>query len=309
MLRGGSVRRVARDAGEMWIVFALAAAVGSAGTSFALKRAVEHAGAVVSTVIFRVCAGLLLLALVMATGGWPHLPPAYWRALAMVLIPEVLGMLCLTLALRAGDLSLVQPLLGLIPPLVMLGGWLVLDEVPTAPAAAGVALVTAGVYCIGLRPGASLLEPLRALGRDRAAWLAVGAAVAWTVTTLIHKLGIAAVGPFPWGVTLAAGSGLMLAAALPFIARRGGGVAMPDRWLPWGGWVALAAATFALQQAGLYTAMRMAHAGYVIAISSTGLLIATGLGIILLNERGAARHRFAGAGLVSAGAAMIAVFG
>lgn len=293
----------------MWIVFALAAAVGSAGTSFALKRAVEHAGAVVSTVIFRVCAGLLLLALVMATGGWPQLPPAYWRALAFVLIPEVLGMLCLTLALRAGDLSLVQPLMGLIPPLVMLGGWLWLDERPTAPAVAGVALVTAGVYCIGLRPGASLLEPLRALGRERAAWFAVGAAVAWTVTTLIHKFGIAAVGPFPWGVTLAVASGLVLAVALPFIARRGGGVAMPHRWLPWGGYVALAAFTFALQQAGLYTAMRMAHAGYVIAISSTGLLIATGLGILLLDERGAAGHRLSGAVLVSAGAAMIAVFG
>lgn len=293
----------------MWIVFALCAAVGSAGTSFALKRSVEHAGAVVSTVVFRILAGLLLLALVMATGGWPHLPPAYWRALGMVLVPEVLGMVCLTLALRSGDLSLVQPLLGLLPPLVMLGGWAFLGEVPSAQAAAGVALVTAGVYCIGLRPGASLLEPLRALGRERAAWLAVAAAVAWTVTTLVHKLGIAAVGPFPWGVTLAVGSGLLLAPVLPLLARRTGSVALPGRWLPWGGYVALAAFTFALQQAGLYTAMRMAHAGYVIAISSTGLLIATGLGIILLNERGAARHRFAGAALVTAGAVLIALFG
>ena len=48
----------------MWIVFALAAALGSAGTSFALKRTVEHAGAVVSTVTFRILAGLLLLCVV-----------------------------------------------------------------------------------------------------------------------------------------------------------------------------------------------------------------------------------------------------
>jgi drug/metabolite transporter (DMT)-like permease len=293
----------------MWIVFALAAACGSAGTSFALKRAVEHAGAVVSTVTFRLGAGVLLLCLVMASGGWPAPTPEYWRAAGLILVPEVLGMLCLTLALRAGDLSLVQPLLGLLPPLVMLGGWLFLGEVPSAPAAAGVGLVTVGVYCIGLRPRASLLEPLRALARERASWFAVAAAVAWSVTTLIHKRGIAAVGPFPWGVTLALGSGLLLAVAMPVMARRTGGVALPVRWLPWGGYVAVAAAAFALQQAGLYLALRHAHAGYVIAISSTGLLIATALGIILLNERGAARHRFAGALLVSAGAVLIALFG
>jgi uncharacterized membrane protein len=293
----------------MWIVFALAAALGSAGTSFALKRTVEHAGAVVSTVTFRILAGLLLLCVVAVTGGWPALTPEYWRAAAWVLVPEVLGMLCLTLALRAGDLSLVQPLLGLLPPLVMLGGWLFLDEVPTAPAAAGVVLVTAGVYCIGLRPGASALEPLRALARERASWFAIGAAVAWSITTLIHKFGIAAVGPFPWGVTLAIGSGLLLGAALPVMGRRTGGVALPVRWFPWGGYVAVAAIAFALQQSGLYLAMRMAQAGYVIAISSTGLLIATGLGIVLLNERGAAGHRLAGAVLVSAGAVLIALFG
>jgi drug/metabolite transporter (DMT)-like permease len=141
----------------MWIVCALAAALGSAGTSFALKRSVEHAGAVVSTVTFRILAGLLLLCVVALTGGWPAMPPEYWRAAGWVLVPEVLGMLCLTLALRHGDLSLVQPLLGLLPPLVMLGGWLFLGEVPTTPAAAGVVLVTVGVYCIGLRPGASAL--------------------------------------------------------------------------------------------------------------------------------------------------------
>ncbi|HYR07193.1 MAG TPA: EamA family transporter [Longimicrobium sp.] len=293
----------------MWILFALAAALGSAGTSFALKRSVEHAGAVISTVTFRILAGLLLLCVVAVTGGWPAMPPAYWRAAGLVLVPEVLGMLCLTLALRAGDLSLVQPLLGLIPPLVMLGGWAFLDQVPTAPAAAGVVLVTIGVYCIGLRPGASALEPLRALARERASWYAIGAALAWSVTTLIHKVGIDAVGPFPWGVTLALGSGLLLGAALPVMGRRTGGVALPVRWWPWGGYVAVAAVAFALQQAGLYLAMRMTLAGYVMAISSIAVLIAAGLGIVLLNERGAAAHRLAGALLVSAGAVLIALFG
>ncbi len=294
----------------MWIVFALAAAFGSAWTSFGLKRAVEHAGAVVSTVAFRILAGLLLLCAVAATGGWPAPTPEYWRAAGWVLVPEVLGMLCLTLALRTGDLSLVQPLMGLLPPMVMLGGWLFLGEVPTAPAAAGIVLVTAGVYCIGLRPGLSALEPLRALARERASWYAVAAAVAWSITSLMHKTGIAAVGPFPWGVTLALGSALLLAAVLPVLAWRTGAVGLPRTGaLPWAGFVLLAGTAFALQQTGLYLSLRLAHTGYVIAITSTGLLIATGLGIVFLGERTAARYRIAGALLVSTGAALIAVFG
>lgn len=293
----------------MWVLLALAAAVGGAGTSFALKQAVSHGGAVVSTVAVRMVAGCLLLALVASVGGWPDAPPAYWRAAAMVIVPEVMGTVFLTLALRGGELSQVQPLSGLLPPLVMLGGIAFLGEVPTAAAAAGVALVAAGVYCVGLRPGASALEPLRALARSRASWYAVASACAWSVTTLIHKQGIAAVGPFPWGVTLAFGSALGVAAALPFLARRGGGVGLPERSGPWTAFVALAGVSFAVQQVGLHLALGVTQAGYVVAVTATSILMGTALGIVVLGERAAARTRAAGALLVSAGAAMIALFG
>jgi drug/metabolite transporter (DMT)-like permease len=288
----------------MWILCALVSAVGAAGTSFSLKRAVEHGGAVVSTVAARLVAAALLACVVAALGAMPTLPAEYWRAAALVLVPEVLGTLFLTLALRAGDLSVVQPLLGLLPPLVMAGGVVFLGEVPTPEAAMGALLVTAGVYCVGLAPGARPLDPLRALARDRAAWFAVACAVSWSAATLVHKRGIAAVGPFPWGVTLALGPALVLAASLPFLPRS---PAPPGA--PWARLVVLAGASFALQQTGLHLAFGMAQTGYVIAVSATGILISSALGIWVLRERAAPRTRFAGALLVSAGAGLVAVFG
>ena len=293
----------------MWILFALSSAICSAGVSFSLKRAVEHGGAVVSTVAFRAIAGLLLFAAMAMAGSWPALTPEYWRAVGMVMVPEVLGMLFLTLALRAGELSMVQPLSGLLPPLVMIGGFLFLGEVPSLPAAAGVALVTAGVYCIGLRPGASALEPIRALARSRASWLMVASVAAWSLATLVHRVGVQAVGALPWAVTLAAGSALALSAAIPFLAWRTGEIGLPDEARPWGRAVLLAGVAYALMQAGLQTAFGMAQAGYVAAVSSTSILIATLLGIVVLRERAAARTRAAGAVLVCGGAAMIAAFG
>ena len=294
----------------MWIFLALLSSCGSAGSSLALKRAVGHGGAVVSTVAARLVAGMLLLGLVAALGAWPELSPAYWRAAAMVLVPEVLGTIFLTLALRAGDLSLVQPLLGLLPPLVMAGGVVFLDEVPTREAGVGVALVTLGVYCVGLAPGASPLQPLRALARERASWYAVASACAWSGATLVHKLGIAAVGPFPWAVTLALGTGLVLAALLPWMAWKApAGIGLPAAGTPWGRLVVLAGCCFALQQVGLHLAFRGAQTGYVIAITSTGILFATVLGIVLLRERAAVGTRLAGALLISGGAMLVALFG
>ena len=294
----------------MWIFLALISAFSSAGTSFALKRAVEHGGSIVSTAAARMVAGVLLLALVAALGVWPALTAEYWRAVALVLIPELLGTLFLTLALRAGDLSLVQPLLGLLPPLVMLGGVVFLHEVPTPTAGAGVALVTLGVYCVGLTPGGSALEPLRALGRERASWYAVASACGWSLATLVHKRGIQAVGPFPWGVTLAFGSGLSLTALLALVAWKAPAkLGLPGRATPWGWFVALAGFCFAAQQVGLHLAFRAAQTGYVMALSSTGILFATALGVLFLRERAAAGTRVAGAMLVSAGAMLVAVFG
>jgi uncharacterized membrane protein len=294
----------------MWILLTLVAAFASAGTSFSLKRAVTHGGAIVSTIAARLVAAVLLGALVLALGGMPEPGAGYWRAVGLVLVPEVLGTLFLTLALRAGDLSLVQPLLGLLPPLVMLGGVVALGEVPTWEAGMGVALVALGVYCVGLAPGGSALDPLRALSRERASWYAVASACAWSAATLVHKQGIAAVGPFPWAVTLALGTALALAAVLPLVAWSGPGrVGFPVRRVPWGLAVSLAGLTFAVQQVGIQQAFGMTQAGYVMAISSTGILVSSALGIVILRERAAVRSRVAGAVLVCGGAMLVAAFG
>ena len=71
----------------------------------------------------------------------------------------------------------------------------------------------------------------------------------------------------------------------------------------------LAGFMFAVQQMGLHVALKAAQAGYVIAVASVGILIATVLGIVMLHERAAARTRAAGAVLVTGGATLIALFG
>jgi len=292
----------------MWIAFALLAACGSAATSLMLKRAVGEGGAVVSTVAIRGLAGLLLGIGFTLLGTWPALTPKYWQTLAIVVPFEVGGMLCLTLALRSGDLSAVQPIMGLLPLLVMAGGMVFLHEVPTWLAAVGIVLVVAGLYCVGLKKGASWLEPARAFARSRANWFAVLSVLFWTVTSLMHKIGIAQVGAIPWAASLTFSSSVALACTLPLIAWRTGSIGVPARVEPWMRLVGVASLCFTTQQAGFFSAMRRAQAGYVNAVTAMSILLATAMGVLLLDEEGGA-HRIAGALLVSGGVGLIALFG
>jgi drug/metabolite transporter (DMT)-like permease len=72
--------------------------------------------------------------------------------------------------------------------------------------------------------------------------------------------------------------------------------------------VLLAGISFAVQQFGLLNALERSQAGYVLAVVSTSILIATAVGVLVLREQGGS-HRITGAMLVSSGVALIAVFG
>jgi drug/metabolite transporter (DMT)-like permease len=292
----------------MWIVLALIAAIASAGTSLLLKRAVGVAGVVVSTVTFRVVGGVLLVIATTLTGPWPDATPRFWRALAIVIPNEVGGMLCLSAALSLGDVSAVQPIMGFIPLFTMIGGALLFHEQPSALAMIGILLVVSGLYFVGLRKGSSALEPIRAFATSRASWIALLATLFWTVTSLTHKVGIAEVGPMPWATAMTLGSAVLLALALPVIARGNGGVGMPRETRPWLRLVVLTGICFAVQQFGLHNALRRSQAGYVMAVVSSSILIATAVGVLVLREQGGS-HRITGALLVSSGVALIAVFG
>jgi len=292
----------------MWIVLALLAALASAGTSLLLKRAVGQAGIVVTTVAFRAVGGVLLAIATTLAGPWPATTPTFWRAFAVVIPNEVGGMLCLSAALSLGDVSAVQPIMGFIPLLTMVGGALFFHEQPSALAMIGILLVVLGLYFVGLRKGSSALEPLRAFANSRASWIALLATLFWTVTSLTHKVGIAEVGAMPWATALTLGSAVALSVALPIVARSKGGVGLPRQTMPWLQFVVLTGICFAVQQFGLHNALRRSQAGYVMAVVSSSILIATAVGVLVLREQGGS-HRITGALLVSSGVALIAMFG
>jgi len=289
-----------------WVWFALLSATGSAGTSLLLKQAVSRGDTLISTAGFRAVSGIFIAVIVVALGAWTHPGPAYWRTLALLMVPEIGGMVCMALALREGDISRVQPIMGMLPIFVTINGALFMHEIPTLLAAGGIVLVAVGIYAVGLRRGASPLEPLRSLAGDRGSWYAVLSAVFWSVTPFLHKVGTATVGPLMWSMSVCLGSGVVLGALLPF--RRRAAVVISGTAARWATLVVATAVPFTLQAVTLQFALQRAQGGYVMAISSMSTLLATALAVVLYAEADAST-RIPGAVLVTAGAALIALGG
>ena len=292
----------------MWIWLSLLSAVGAAGSGLFLKRSLAGASAVWTTVAYRAVGGGLLLALVIGAGLMRPLGPDFGWAVALAIPFELIGTVAFTLALRDGELSLVQPLFGLLPVVVTLGAAVALGERPTAAALFGIALVGGGVYVLGLGGARGLWEPLRALAAHPAGRWAGLAVLAWSVTSVVHKVGIAASGPMPWAVVLALGSSVVLAVVAPVLPKelRAGGGRVTAAW---GVWAAAAGVFYAVQQVGLQYALEIAPAGYVIALASVSIVLGVIAGIVWLGERGARRWRLGGAGLVTLGSALVALYG
>jgi transporter family protein len=287
-----------------WVWLALLSATGSAGTSLLLKRTVARGDAVASTAGFRFVSGLLIIVIVTMFGAWRNPTPAFWRTLALLMIPEIGGMLCMALALRAGDVSRVQPILGMLPIFVTINGALFMHEIPTAIAASGIVLVAIGIYTVGLRPGGSLLEPIRSLAHDRGSWFAILSSLFWSVTPMLHKMGNVTVGPLMWAMAVSLTSGLVLGAVIPF-RRRAVPVPLASR-RDWAWLVAATAIPFTLQAVTLQFALQRAQSGYVLAVSSMSTLLATAVAIVAFGEPNAST-RIPGALLVAGGAALIAL--
>jgi uncharacterized membrane protein len=91
-------------------------------------------------------------------------------------------------ALRRSPLSLVVPLLGLVPAVTLLFAAAMLGELPTAAQGAGVALVAAGLLAIYSPPGFSLSGALRALVREPGTLPMTGVVLLWSLTPSLDKI-------------------------------------------------------------------------------------------------------------------------
>jgi drug/metabolite transporter (DMT)-like permease len=242
---------------------------------------------------FLIAVGGILMWIVV-TAGWGAPAADAWPFLAASVLIHLVYWYTLFSAYDVGDLSHVYTLSrGSAPLLVTVGAALTAHETPPPVKALGVALVSAGVLCVGASPRAPLKATLWALG--------IGACIA--CYSLVDALGARAGGDAL--VYVAWTSGLM---GIPMIAfalwRRGTRRLLADAAVaPWRG-IAIGVISFAGYGLVLW-AQTFAPIAQVTALRETSVVFGALIAFIFLHERLGLR-RWLGAIIVALGAGLIA---
>ena len=93
---------------------------------------------------------LLSLGMLPFTPAFPFgtLPPEFWFWAALVGIAGSCGNACMVKALERGELSVLGPINAWKPVVAMIGGILLLSEIPSAGGTAGLGLIVWGSYLV-----------------------------------------------------------------------------------------------------------------------------------------------------------------
>jgi drug/metabolite transporter (DMT)-like permease len=235
-----------------------------------------------------------------------HIPPVVWVIMAVSAAVEALYHLAITRAYRLGDLSVVYPVArGTAPLFLFAGAALALGELPTAGALAGVGLIAGGLCLVNLPRLGAWRQAARGLRGPATLW-ALGAAVCISLYTMLDKVAVRSADALLYTYLVMTLTAVWLTPpTLAAVGWRG----LKAEWRASALRGAAAGAAAMTAYAAVLWVMRSgAPASYVGATREVSIVFAAAAGTLFLKERCSAT-RLAGAALVSAGVAAIAVLG
>ena len=288
-----------------WLALSLICAFCLATSDAAAKHWLRSAGAREMVVVRLGLSGLLLAPWVM-TFDLPPLPLPFWGWLALIMPLEIAAMLMYMKAIRDYPLALTVPYLAFTPVLVVVTGWLVLDETVSDNGLLGILLVVAGSWLLNFEHAQrlnlrTLTAPLKAIVVNPGSRLMLATAAIYAVTSVGGKVAMHWMPPGQFGAFYFVVLGAL---TLLFV-----GISQPSalRVHRHGIWPLLIVAGFmAVMVVTHFMALAQVEAAYMIAVKRSSLLFGMLYGAMLFGERHLGRHLLAG-GLMVAGVAAISL--
>lgn len=241
----------------------------------------------------------------MAFGVFPSFlvqsPPKLWWLVIFSGLFETVYFICLIEAYREGDLSLVYPISRSAPLFTQVWATLFIGEILSGGGILGIAFVMIGLFVIsleGVPPHSADSSSRRFMSRSY--FLALSAAVASSIYSVIDKVGVQILHPvfYIWLIDL----WMSLYAGLYLLLR--GTSSFLSVWRDSKKEILIIAF---LQNVGyllVLMAMQMSKVSYVVAFRQVGALFGAVMGIVLLKE-GSWRSRIAGVLILTLGLALI----
>jgi drug/metabolite transporter (DMT)-like permease len=288
----------------LWFSLALLTALFSATEAALIKR---YAGdrPPLEMIALPLAYSLPLFMLSLPLLPEPELLPGFWPAALLLLPLNILGMALSYWAIKISPLSLTMPFLALTPLIIIFTGFLILGELPNSWGVAGIGAVVVGSYVLNLKSGGqrSLLDPFRAMARERGPILMLLAATVYGFTGVWGKQLILLSSPLHAGAYYFLLQNITFTAAflLSGQGRSGRLFSRPAAGL-------LIGTVFFAHIFCHFLAISMTQAAYMIAVKRLNGLFGVLYGAALFRETDI-RQRLAGAALMAAGAGLIALWG
>jgi uncharacterized membrane protein len=285
----------------MWILAALLTAIATTTRDFLQKRKLQHEDP------FMVAAGVQLFAipvylLAAVLSPAPIIQPGFWSAAGLFIIFISVSMVLFATSLRRGELGETIPLLSFTPAFMLILGPLLLGEEINLQGTIGVLLITIGAYVLYVKGSDDhWYAPLVSLAHSSAARMMLLVALFWGITSIIHKVGIAASSPTFWALTVNTGAAFALV-PLALIESDKPAKRFQNSYKG----LALVGVAYALMILRWVWTLSVAPASYAVAIRRTSILLSVLVGGMLLIEHDLKQH-LEGAGIMVLGAVLIAL--
>ncbi|NEO12247.1 MULTISPECIES: EamA family transporter [unclassified Moorena] len=287
----------------LWLIFASLTALFASGKDLTSKRGLKNVDAyIVSWALFFFYLPVLLPLLFVIE--IPELGRYFGLALMVGGSLNVLAMSLYIQALSRSDLSITVPFVTFTPLFLLVTSPIIVGEYPTPLDMVGIMMIVLGSYSLNLKEKRNgYLAPFKGLLKQRGPKLMLTAAVIFSITSNVDKVGVQNSSPIFWAIALhtfiATGMGVIM------LYKSRSKLNQIPKYL-------LSIVPIGLFQAGVIlcqmTALEMTFVSHVIAVKRMSVLISVILGCLIFKEPGI-QERATGAAIMVLGVVLISLSG
>ncbi len=175
----------------MWIIFAVLNPISESIRSLIIKKASGEVEPIIITWANNIIPVLLFPFVMYFTGTGIKLNPQFWYGFSIAGVIQIAASVIYMRAISHGEISSVMPMLSFTPLFLLLFGPVIIGEFPSGQGIAGILLVVLGSYLLNLDlKKMSLLEPFKAMARNKGTRLMFVVAILWSISGVFDKISI-----------------------------------------------------------------------------------------------------------------------
>lgn len=287
----------------LWLILSLFAALFESLKDVFSKKSLKLGNADEYAVSFSLSFfSVLVLLIILAFTGIPSLGKQFWAVLLVTAPLEVVALILFMKAIKSSDLSVTLPMITFTPIFLLISSPIMLGEYPSAAGIIGILLIVAGSYVLNIKSAKhGLLQPFKALLKQKGPRLMLLVAFIWNFTANLVKIGMNKSTPVFWALADMAAVSIIIFLIMAAFRKKSISQfrANAGSLMPVGIFMGL---MFACQM----FAMSMAIVPYVIAVKRASAILGVFWGALIFRERNI-RERLLGASIMVAGVVIIAI--